>query len=372
VRKYTRNLVIVFFVAAILSFTCLLLLSNGDDLPYVEGGFEDRYIVSISLYNALSLAGLFVLVRFVSKEPVFIQRMCQMVAIFIACVVVRAPLMDDWPPLDELIVAALWESGRAIGVAFAVAYMAHRIYSRYLPTTLLRARDITPVLIQGKPVTRPRRNHARNAQWLFDMRDRKYLDSTKLRLKTVKGEGFEWGSWVEATFWSGVLLLSFSIYSEVYPRVADTFDLVLTSVMAGHLLTLIPLVLLPSYSVDRLGATISVEGKVYHLADGFRHTAFRWTKLSFIPIIVVALLVRGDLVEQDWASLADALLISVPTAALTNLVYLDCFRNRTVARIHEAIPEHERAEDDEWGPEPWRERSLMEGVEIVEVDMEID
>jgi hypothetical protein len=370
VRRFTRNALVLFVVVSAISMAVIHLLSDGDDLPYVKGPMEARYIVSISLYNGLSVAGYFVLLRFTSKEQPFIQRMGQMVAFFFACVIVRAPLPGAWPTMGELVSSMLWETVRAIGVAFAVAYIAHSIYTRYFPTTLLRARDVTPIRVDNLPAAKPRRNHARTAQWLFDLRDRQYLDTKKLRLRTDPGPSFDWQSWGEVTFWSGVLLLSFSIYAEVYPRVSDSFDVVLTSVMAGHLLTLIPLLLLPSYPVDRLGAYIPVEGNEFHLANGFRHTAFRWTKLSFIPIIIIALLVRFDLVEQDWAALADALLISLPTAAMINLVYLECFRNRTVAEIHKAIPEWEAQELEKWGHEPWREISLMDDTEVIELEIE--
>jgi hypothetical protein len=370
-RRFSRNALVLFMAVSALSMTIIHLMTDGDDLPFVRGTMEARYIVSISLYNGLSVAGFFVLLKYTSRETAFYQRMGQMVAIFFACVIMRAPLFGTWPTLTELASTMLWETARAVGVAFAVAYIAHTIYSRYFPSTLLRVRDVTPVLVDGLPAVKSRRSHARTAQWLFDMRDRKYLDSTKLRMETDPGPSFDWPSWGEATFWSSVLLLSFSIYGEVYPRVSDSFDVVLTSVMAGHLLTLIPLLLLPSYPVDRLGAEIPVEGTKFHLANGFRHTAFRWTKLSFIPIIVIALLVRFDLVEQDWASLADALLIAVPTAAMINLVYLECFRNRTVAEIHRAIIDWEKKELEEWGHEPWREVSLLDDVDVIELDLEV-
>ena len=275
-------------------------LSDGEHLPGVAGPFEWNHLVATSLYNALSLVGFVVLLRYVSSGSTFAQRMPQMLAVFIACAILRAPLSGDWPELGQLALNVLWETGRAVGVAFAVAYIGHSIYSRYFPTTILRARDITPVLVDGKVVSKKRRSHTRNAQWLFDMRDRKYLDSTKMELRTRKGPSFTWADWGEATFWSGVLLLSFSMYAEVYPRVSDAFDAVLTAVMSGQLLTLIPLLILPSYPVDKVGAQIPVGDSQFHLSEGFRHTAFRWTKLSFIPIIVIAIRVRGDLVEPAW------------------------------------------------------------------------
>ena len=365
-RTFRRRLLLIFVAGAALSIAILHVLSDGDDLPGVEGPFGWNHIVATSLYNALSLAGFVVLLKYVTGGATFAKRMPQMLAVFIACVILRAPLSGDWPELSQLALNILWETGRAVGVAFSVAFMAHSIYSRYFPTTILRARDIKPVLVDGKVVSRKRRSHARNAQWLFDMRDRKYLDSTKLELRTKKGPSFTWADWGEATFWSGVLLLSFSIYAEVYPRVSDAFDVALTAVMSGQLLTLIPLLILPSYPMDKVGAQIPMADSQFHLSEGFRHTAFRWTKLSFIPIIVIALLVRGDLVEQAWGSLGEAILISVPTAAMINMVYLEWFRDRTVMAIHKAIPEWERKELKEWGAEPWRERSLVDDVEADE------
>jgi hypothetical protein len=365
-RTFTRRLLLIFVAGSAVSVAILHALADGDDLPGVAGPYGWNLLVAISLYNGLSLAGYVVMVRYISSGSTFAQRMPPMLAVFIACAIIRAPLSGDWPELGDLALNVLWRTGRAVGVAFAVAYLAHGIYSRYFPTTILRTRDITPVLVEGKVISSKRRSHARNAQWLFDMRDRKYLDSTRLELRTREGPSFTWADWGEASFWSGLLLVSFSMYAEVYPRVSDAFDVVLTAVMSGQMLALIPLLILPSYPVDRLGAQIPVGDGHFRLSEGFRHTAFRWTKLSFIPIIVIAILVRGDLVEQAWESMAEALLISVPTAAMVNMVYLEWFRDRTVAAIHRAIPEWERKEMKELGSEPWRERSLMEGVEAVE------
>jgi hypothetical protein len=346
----------------------LYYLDEAGSVPFQEDGLETRYIVGISLFNGLALAGLVVLQRFRDWSRHFPPRLALLTIVFMLAVALRAPLNETDVEVVELSATILWETGRAICAAFAIAYMAHAIYSRYLPTTILRVRDITPVLHDGRSVDGSRLRHIKNARWLFDLGDRHYLDSTKLELRTVEGPSFDWRSWGEATMWTGILLLSFSIYIEVYPRVADSFGVALTAVMSGHLLTLIPLLMLNSYPVERLGAVIPTEGRLYHLSHGYNHTAFRWTKLSFIPIIVIALLVRGDLVEQDWASLAETMLICLPIGAMVNLVYLDVFRDRTVAEVHRAIPRWEAWETELYGHEPWRERSLMEGVEPLTFD----
>jgi hypothetical protein len=364
-RPFTRNLLLTFVVTSAISMLVMHLLSDGRRFPFEDEAASAGLIVSISLYNGLALSGLLVLLRYSRGVESLAFRLEGIVVFFIGCAVVRVMLQGDWPELSVLTARVLFETAQAIGVAFAVAFMAHAVYARYLPTTLLRVRDITPILQEGKVGTKDRTRHAKQARWLFDLGHRHYTDTTKLRLRT-RDIGFRWTDWADTTMWSLILLLSFSIYIEVYPRVADSFGTVLTSVMTGHLLAVLPLLLLPSLPVDKLGAEIPVEDDFYQLAQGYQHTSFRWVKLSFIPIIVIALLVRGDLVEQDWKALADVMLATGPTLAMVNMVYLICFRDRTVAETHKAIPVREERELKEWGPEPWREVSLMDGVETVD------
>ncbi len=363
-RPYTRNLLALFAAASAVSMLVMHLLSEGRHFPFEDEAAAAGQIVSISLYNGLALAGLLVLLRYARGTEYLALRLEGLVVVFIGCAVARVMLQGEWPELPVLTARVLFETGQALGVAFAVAYIAHAVYSRYLPTSLLRARDITPLLQEGRAGAKERVGHAKRSRWLFDLGDRHYTDTTRMRLRT-RDMGFRWSDWADTTMWSLVLLLSFSIYIEVYPRVSDAFGTVLTSVMTGHLLALLPLLLLPSLPVDKLGAEIPVESHYYQLAEGYRHTAFRWVKLSFLPIIVIALLVRGDLVEQDWKALADVMLITGPTMAMVNMVYLLCFRDRTVAETHRAIPVWEERELREWGAEPWRETSLMDGVEAV-------
>lgn len=323
-----------------------------------------RLLASSSLYNGLAVAGALPLLWHWRRTEEFSQRVVALLTVLVACAAMRGPLWGEWPDAGVLVLQSAFEAARALGVAFAIGYIAHRIYSRYLPTTLLRVRDVTPLLRKGGSGTRERRRHARNAMRLFDLSDREYIDTTGLHLRTRRDLAFSWREWADVTAWSVVLLASFTIYIEVYPRVADAFRAVLTSLMAAHLLSLIPLMLLPAHPVDKLGATIPVDSSEYALAHGFRHVTNRWTKLSFVPIIVIAVLIRR-LLWHNVPDLVDVLLLCGPTVGLVNLVYLECFRDLTVAEVHRAIPGWERRERDEWGPETWTERSLMEGVEPV-------
>ena len=339
-------------------------LADAHAFPFYSDEPSLKLLISSSLYNGLAVAGALPLLRHWRRTSEFLQRTTVLLTVLVVCAAMRGPLWGSWPDLGVLVAGSAFEAARALGVAFAVAYLAHRIYARYLPSTLLRVRDITPLLRRGGGGTRSRRRHARNAMRLFDLSDREYIDTTGLHLRTRTDLAFSWGEWAEVTAWSIVLLASFTIYIEVYPRVALAFRAVLTSLMAAHLLSLIPLMLLPAHPVDKLGATVPVCDGEYELAHGFRHVTNRWTKLSFVPIIVIAILIRL-LLWTNLDDLVDVLLLCGPTVALVNLVYLECFRDLTVEEVHRAIPEWEKREREQRGPEPWTGRSLMEGVEPV-------
>jgi hypothetical protein len=60
------------------------------------------------------------------------------------------------------------------------------------------------------------------------------------------------------------------------------------------------------------------------------------------------------------------MLISAPTVALVNLVYIERFRDLTVAETHRAIREREKEECQLWGGEDWCKVSLLESVETLE------
>jgi hypothetical protein len=76
---------------------------------------------------------------------------------------------------------------------------------------------------------------------------------------------------------------------------------------------------------------------------------------------------------ENVIELTQALLITIPTTCITCMVYLECFRNRTGAEIHKAIRAREERERGEYtDDEPWRERSLLEGVDILESDIYIE
>ena len=357
-------MLLLFAAGTALSIAAMRALAGAHAFPFYGDEPSIKLIVSSSLYNGLAVAGAFPLLRHRRRTDEFAQRTTVLLTVLVVCAAMRRPLWGSWPDPVDLVAQSAFEAARALGVAFAVAYLAHRIYARYLPTTLLRVRDVTPLLRKGGGGTRSRRRHARNAMRLFDLSDRQYIDTTGLHLRTRSALTFSWGEWAEVTAWSVVLLASFTVYIEVYPRVALAFRAVLTSLMAAHLLSLIPLMLLPAHPVDKLGATIPVESGEYELAHGFRHVTDRWTKLSFLPIIVIAVLIR-ILLWPNMPDLVDVLLLCGPTVGLVNLVYLECFRDLTVAEVHAAIPEWERREREQWGPEPWTGRSLMEGVEPV-------
>jgi len=362
IRSEDRGALILFAVGTAVSIAAMRSLALAHAFPFYDHEPSLKMLLSSSLYNGLAVAGAVPLLRHWRRTGEFGQRMTVLLTVLVVCAAMRGPLWGSWPDPAALVAESAFEAARALGVAFAVAYLAHRIYSRYIPTTLLRVRDITPLLHGAGGGIRQRRRHARNAMRLFDLSDREYIDTTRLHLRTRRDLTFSWREWADVTAWSVVLLASFTIYIEVYPRVALAFRAVLTSVMASHLLSVVPLLLLQAHPVDKLGASIPVDAGEYELAHGFRHVTNRWTKLSFVPIIVIAVLIRL-LLWRNMPDLVDVLLLCGPTVGLVNLVYLECFRDLTVAEVHRAIPEWEGLERELWGPEPWRERSLMEGVE---------
>jgi hypothetical protein len=365
VRKYDRYLLLAFVVASIIIWLILMVLPARMTFPYEIKGTDPSYHIAAALYGGLAVVGLGIATRYAKGDRGFFVRIGALAVVFMVCGVARTLIWNPHPEPDETTVNLIIAAVSAIGVAFAVAYLAHCVYMRYLPSTIMRVRDITPLLQEGKPAPKDRVRHARRARWLFDLDDREYIDTTKLHLKTRYCADkllYEWG---EATFWSIVLVFSFSIYIDVYPRVAQAFAIILTSLMAGHLLSIIPLLMLPAYAVDRLGAEIPVEKGSFKLAEGFRHTAYRWTKLSFVPIIVIAILVRL-MNRAGIPALEDVMLISGPTVAMVNLVYIERFRDLTVAETHRTIREREKEECQLWGADDWCRISLLEAVETLE------
>lgn len=367
-KRCSRNLVLLFLATTVVTAVIIHLLDREDQLPLHDGEVALNVLVATSMYDALALTGLAVLVRFLRRDKDAVGRLGVVTLGFVVMATVRHPAGGQWPGPAFLVPAVLWDAARAVGVAFSIAYLAHALMARYLPSTLLRVRDIRPLVYKGSPATKKRLRHARRSRWMFDLADRPYIDTTRLRLGTREGTGFDGPSWAEASFWSAIVILALSIYIEAYPRVNETFDLVLTGVLSGYLLCIVPVLMLPIYPVEELGAEIPVEDGVYRLADGFRHTSYRWTKISFLPIIAVGLLFRV-MSWEDIVSLVQALLISVPGAVITCLVYLDHFRRRTVAEVHQGIREREAREREQFGEEPWAKGSLMDGVETVRTDV---
>ncbi len=370
-KRYSRNLLIVFFVTGIALIPVLNWLNAEGRFPLHEEEAPFNYIVGISLYNGFALAGLIVLSRFFIGGREFIKRLAGFIGIFMAAVVVRVMLVDQ--STDPITVAGivLWETARAICVAFAVGYLAHAIMSRYLPSTLLRVRDITPILGEGRTVNSRRRRHIKRSRWIFEMGSRKYLDTRKLQLRTRVAPSFDWKSWGEATFWSALALIALSIYAEAYPRVEERMDIIFTAIISAHLLSIMPVLVLPVYPVETVGPIIPVGGGEFDLARGYRVQSQRWIKVAFFPIIAVGLLVRA--MPMDTAiQLMQALLITVPTTAITCMVYLEVFRNRTAAEVHKALRIREEKERGWYEDEPWRETPLMEGVEVLKSDIYIE
>jgi len=370
-KRYSRDLLIVFFITGIALIPVLNWLNVEGIFPLHDEEAPFNYIVGISLYNGFALAGLIILMRFSVGGPEFIKRLSGLIGIFMVAVIVRVMLVDQ--STDPLIVAGivLWEAARAICVAFAVAYFAHALLSRYLPSTLLRARDITPILGEGMKADGHRRRHAKRSRWTFDLGSRQYLDTRKLQLRTKVAPSFDWKSWAEATLWSALGLIALSIYVEAYPRVEERFDVIFTAIISAHLLCLVPILILPAYPVETLGPVIPVGRGEFDLAKGFRVLIQRWVKVAFFPIIAVGLLVRG--IPLDTAvQLMQTILITLPTTAITCMVYLEVFRNRTAAEVHRTLPIREEIERGSFGEEPWRVTSIMDGVDVLESDVYID
>jgi hypothetical protein len=369
-KRYSRNLVFIFLVTALLVMAVVYWLDSEGRFPLHDEPVALSYIIAVGLYNGLAVAGLMVLARYHTGGGVFLTRLSYLVAIFMVAAVLQILIVDPSPDPVALVVSVLWETARAVCVAFAVAYLAHALMVRYLPSTILRIRDVTPVLDQGRdPVTRHRFKHIKRTRWVFELTTRPYLDTTKLRLRTLKGPSFDWRSWGEATFWTCVGLIALSVYVEAYPRVEERFDLVFTSMISAHLLAIVPILVLPMFPIRSLGPEIPTGDGVFQLDNGFRQNLTRWIKIAFFPIIAVGLLFR-TMSQANAEELVQTLLITLPTAAITCMVYLECFRSRTVAEVHRAVPRVEQAEREVFGDdEPWRGTSLMDGVDVVEGDV---
>lgn len=372
-KRYSRNLVFAFLVTALVVMALVYWLDSEGRFPLHDEPVALSYVIAVGLYNGLAVAGLMVLARYHTGGREFWARLSYFIAIFMVAAVLQILIMDHSPDPVSVVVSVLWETARAVCVAFAVAYLAHALMVRYLPSTLLRIRDVTPIHDQGKdPVTRHRFKHIKRTRWIFELGPRPYLDTTKLRLRTRKGPSFDWRSWGEATFWTSVGLVALSVYVEAYPRVEERFDLVFTSMISAHLLAIIPILVLPIFPIQSVGPEIPTGDGVFRLANGFRQNLTRWVKIAFFPIIAVGLLFR-TMTQSNAEELVQTLLITIPTAAITCMVYLECFRSRTVAEIHRAIPQREQAEVEMYGDgDPWRQTSLMDGVDVVEGDVWID
>lgn len=371
-KRYSRNLLIVFFLTGIVLIPLLDWLSSEGSFPLHDEEAPFHYIVGISFYNGFALAGLIILTRFFSGGQEFIKRMTWFIIIFMVAVVVRILMVDQSPDPVWLVTAVLWEAGRAICVAFAVSYVAHALMARYMPSTLLRVRDITPILGEGKPATDHRRRHCKRSSWVFEMSSRGYLDTRKLELHTRQGPSFDWRSWGEATLWSALGLIALSIYAEAYPRFEERMDLIFTAIITAHLLSIAPILVLPIFPVETVGPVIPVGRNRFDLAMGFRVQLKRWIKVAFFPIIAVGLLFR-TMPWENVVELSQALLITIPTTCITCMVYLECFRNRTGAEIHKGIKTREEREGKEYpDDEPWRDRSLLEGVDVLKSDVYIE
>lgn len=372
-KRYSRNLLIVFLLASLASMPVMFWLRDGGFFMVPED-VPDEYLVAISLYNGFALAGLVVLARFSRWDGEFPKMVGALVLALIACTAVRIFIADAEPDVAFLVGSVLWESARSLPVAFAVAYIAHSMMVRYLPSTLLRVRDITPLLTEGRTEGQsPHRiNHAKRSRWIFEMGSRDYLDTTRLRLETQDVKGFSWEDWGRVALWASIGLFALSIYAEAYPRAEERFDMLWNAVITGHLLSIIPILVLPMLPVKSLGPRIPVgDGGPYDLSTGFAVNLTRWLKIAFFPIIAVGLLFRV-LPWENTVELMQTLLVTIPTALLTCMVYITCFRERTVGEIHRGIRAREEIESEQYGDEPWRATSLMEGVETVESDIYIE
>jgi hypothetical protein len=371
-KRYSRNLLVIFFVVSLAVMPLLFWLRDIGFFMVPEEA-PDHYLVAISLYNGFALAGLVVLIRFIKKEAQFLKRVAGLVMVLIVSTIIRIYIADLYPDVGYVIGSVLWESARVVCVAFAVAYLAHAMMVRYLPSTLVRIRDITPILTDGRMVREDphRLKHAKRSRWIFDMGSREHLDTTNLRLETQDVRGFSWKDWGIVSLWAAIGLTALSIYAEAYPRVEERFDIVFTAVISAHILSIIPILVLPMLPIKALGPSITVGGREFDLAKGFAVNLTRWLKIAFFPIIAVGLLVR-DLSWENVVELMQALLITIPTAMITCMVYIYCFRERTVGEIHRGIKLREGLDNQLFEPEPWRETSLLEGVEIVESDIYLE
>lgn len=371
-KRYSIGLLVAFIVTSAAVLPILFWLRDADFF-FLPDEAPDGYLVAISIYNGFALAGLLVMLRFLKRDLSFLKRADALILALIVCTVVRLFIADPHPDLVFVAGSALWESARALAVAFAVAYVAHAMMVRYLPTTLIRVRDITPLVTKGDGEGHnPHRvRHAKRSRWLFEMGSRDYLDTTKLRLETEDVRGFSWEDWGRVAMWASIGLFALTIYAEAYPRVEERFDTLWNSIITGHLLSIVTILVLPMLPIKALGPRIPAGDGEFCLATGFSVQLTRWLKIAFFPIIAVGLLFRV-LPWENTVELVQALLITIPTALLTCMVYITCFRERTVAEVHKGIRERETVEAETYGPEPWRETSLLEGVDIVEADFYLE
>jgi len=371
-KRYSRNLLIVFFLTSIAVIPVMFWLHDQGFFLIPEEAPDD-YLVAISFYNGFALAGLVVMVRFIKMGRPFLKRMYFLLLALLIATVIRIYIADIDPDIAFVIGSALWEPVRAFCAAFAVAYMAHATMVRYMPATLLRVKDITPLLVEGqlKGQHPKRRIHAIRSRWVFDMGSRSYLDTTKLRLETQNVRTFSWYDWGLVSVWASIGLLALSIYIEAYPRVEERIDMVFTAVISAHLLCMVPILVLPVLPMKSLGPRIPVGDREFSLAAGFSENITRWMKIAFFPIIAVGLLFRV-MPWENIVELMQALMITIPTALITCMVYIECFRERTVAEVQRSIKEREEVEAGSYGSEPWRETSLLDGVEIVEADFYLE
>ena len=371
-KRYSRNLLIVFFLTSIAVLPVMFWLHDQGFFLIPEEA-PDEYLVAISFYNGFALAGLVVMVRFIKMDRPFLKRMDILLLALLIATVIRIYIADTDPDIAFVIGSALWEPVRAFCVAFAVAYVAHALMVRYLPSTILRVKDITPLLVEDqlKGQHLKRRRHARRSRWIFDMGSRSYLDTTKLRLETQNVRAFSWYDWGLVSVWAAIGLLALSIYVEAYPRVEERFDMVFTAVISAHILSITPVLVLLMLPMKSLEPRIPVGDREFSLATGFSVNLTRWLKIAFFPIIAVGLLFRV-MPWENIVELMQALMITIPTALITCMVYIECFRERTVAEVHRGIKEREEAEVGYYGSEPWRETSLLDGVEIVEADFYLE
>jgi hypothetical protein len=373
-KRDSRNLFVAFAVVSIAVMPVMFWLRDAGFFMVPEEA-PDAYLVAISLYNGFAMAGLIALVRFIKRDNDFLERLGLLLLALLIATVIRIYIADTSPDLMYVVGSAVWEPIRALCVAFAVAYIAHSMMARYLPSTLLRVRDITPLLVEGgaEGMDPHRVRHAKRSRWVFEMGSRGYLDSTKLSLETHDNRGFSWHDWAQVSLWAAIGLVALSIYAEAYPRVEERFDMVFTAIISAHILSIIPILVLPMLPIKALGPRIPMEGsdRYFCLSTGFAVQLTRWLKIAFFPIIAVGLLFRV-LPWENIVELMQALMITIPTALITCMVYIHCFRERTVGEVHRGIKAREDLDHEAYGDEPWRETSLLEGVDIVESDIYLE